>query len=201
MNLTFPTNPPLSPSDIKLGELIILISQKSADDRSFGAVKLNKLLFYSDALAFAKWGESITGAEYWNQKEGPVPKRFVQVRSQLFAEDPPALAIQYIDIPGLPNPQQKPVALRSPRIGDVRGDQLLLVEDVIKQYWNYTGTDLSNKSHKEWAWKLTSREDTIDLSTVFLSPLKQPSEQDLRRALDLLERDTELLQQLKTLVA
>ena len=189
-------------SDFRLGELILFISQKSVDDTRFGAVKLNKLLFYSDALAYAKWGASITGTEYWNQREGPVPKRFVQVRNQLMEESPQALAIQSIDIPGLRNPQVRTIALRTPKLGEFRGDRLLLVEDVVRQYWNFTGTELSNKSHLEWGWKLTSREDTVDLSTILLSPLAdQPNKHEQKRALELLESDTEIHLQLEALVA
>jgi hypothetical protein len=186
-------------SDFRLGELILFISQKSVDDPRFGAVKLNKLLFYSDALAYAKWGESITGTEYWNQREGPVPKRLVQVRTKLIEEQPQALAIQSIDL-GLRNPQQRTVALRAPKLGDFRGDRLLLIEDIIREYWNSTGTDLSNKSHLEWGWKLTSRDESVDLRTILLSPV-QLSEQEQKHALEIIEKDADLQRQLQTLTA
>ena len=48
----------------KLSELILYISQKCATDPKFGAVKLNKILYLSDFLAFGNWGEPITGVEY-----------------------------------------------------------------------------------------------------------------------------------------
>src|ERR1035438_9553158 len=42
--------------DVKLGELIIYISKKSAGDSRFGATKLNKLLYFSDFLSFGNFG-------------------------------------------------------------------------------------------------------------------------------------------------
>ena len=35
----------------KLKELVLVVAQLCADDRNFGAVKLNKLLFFADFLA------------------------------------------------------------------------------------------------------------------------------------------------------
>ena len=140
-------------SDYRLGELILFICQKSVDDIYFGAIKLNKILFYSDFFAYARWGELITGAEYWNLPEGPAPKRLVQVRDQLIGETPPALAIQlnqfstYI--------QKKPIQLRPPKLTDFRGDQIALVEEVIREHWNFTAKEFTEKSHHEWGWKLT----------------------------------------------
>ena len=51
-------------NNAKLCELIIYIAEHSKDDTSFGAVKLNKLLYYSDFSAYRQLRNSITDAEY-----------------------------------------------------------------------------------------------------------------------------------------
>src|SRR6266487_3415423 len=48
-------------ADEKLRELILHICIRSEDDEAFGAVKLNKLLFFSDFHAFLRLGKPITG--------------------------------------------------------------------------------------------------------------------------------------------
>ena len=52
----------------------------------FGAVKLNKVLWFSDTEAFAHTGEPITGATYTRQQFGPVPKAIMPIRDELQRE-------------------------------------------------------------------------------------------------------------------
>jgi hypothetical protein len=67
----------------KLKELILYISQKCASDPNFGAIKLNKILYFSDFASFAHYGEPITGAEYQKLEQGPAPRRMVPVRNEM----------------------------------------------------------------------------------------------------------------------
>ena len=48
----------------KFKELVLYIASRCERDPTFGAVKLNKELFFSDFWAYAEFGEPITGAEY-----------------------------------------------------------------------------------------------------------------------------------------
>ena len=56
--------------DKKLKELVLYIAQKSEDDPSFGATKLNKILFAADFYFFGQTGRSITGASYVHRGKG-----------------------------------------------------------------------------------------------------------------------------------
>ena len=67
----------------KLQELILYIARRSEDDRHFGANKLNKLLFYSDFLAYAKTGRSFTGAPYERLEHGPAPRGLAAALEEL----------------------------------------------------------------------------------------------------------------------
>ncbi len=57
----------------KLEEAIHYICARATD--SLGAVKLNKILYYSDMVHYATTGAAITGATYAKQAKGPVPKQ------------------------------------------------------------------------------------------------------------------------------
>ncbi len=53
----------------KLRELVLYIADKCEEDRTFGAVKLNKILFYADFISFAEYGEPITGVSTGSLKQ------------------------------------------------------------------------------------------------------------------------------------
>ena len=61
-------------------ELIVYISQRSAEDPHFGAVKLNKILYHSDFRAYERFGVPLTGVCYFRLKAGPAPKALLPVR-------------------------------------------------------------------------------------------------------------------------
>lgn len=52
----------------------------------FGAVKLYKVLWFSDAKSFILHGKSITGAPYIREKYGPIPRDGMIARSELVNE-------------------------------------------------------------------------------------------------------------------
>src|SRR5690606_34905726 len=65
--------------EARLAEMIVYISERSAEDPGFGKTKLNKLLRKIDRLAFVEQGEPITGGEYTRQEFGPCPRLFKPV--------------------------------------------------------------------------------------------------------------------------
>src|SRR2546430_17730589 len=67
----------------KFKELILYFAQQCADDHSFGATKLNKLLFLTDFTAYARRGAPVTGATYFKLPHGPAPKQFKPVTIQM----------------------------------------------------------------------------------------------------------------------
>jgi hypothetical protein len=66
--------------EARFRELVLYISEQCAQQLNFGAVKLNKLLFYSDFLAYALLGRPITGLEYQRYNNGPVPREMQRIR-------------------------------------------------------------------------------------------------------------------------
>jgi len=165
-------------SDTKLGELILYISQKCALDPNFGATKLNKILYFSDFLAYGNWGKSITGSQYQHLPKGPAPKQLRPVRAQLQASG--WLAIQPVQLSN-GYVQHRTVNLREPDLTLFSGTEIALVDRVIEQLSGLNATEVSDLSHLEVGWKATRNGETIPYATVFLSsaPL---SEAELWRA-------------------
>ena len=65
--------------DAKLRELVLLIATLSEGDEPFGKIKLNKVAFFSDFLAYLIFGRSITGHQYMRLPEGPAPRKLLLV--------------------------------------------------------------------------------------------------------------------------
>jgi hypothetical protein len=151
-----------SKSDKKLKELILYIALCCQSDDRFGAVKLNKILFYADFTAYLTLGESITGTEYFALPEGPAPRRMKPIREEMREQN--EIVIQEIAKPGLPNPQHRIIALRQPDLSGFRGDHIALVDQLIRRFWLETGTDLSKHSHGFLGWQTARREETIPYS-------------------------------------
>lgn len=169
-----------SESDLKLGELILYISQRSAFDEYFGATKLNKILYFSDFLAYRNWDKPITGAEYFHLPQGPAPRRLVPVRQKLIDDN--HLRIQPVPLVA-GRVQHRPVNLREPNLEVFTAREISLVDQVIGSLRGITATGVSELSHLEFGWKLTRQGETIDYGTVFLSdaPLTDAELSNVRR--------------------
>src|SRR5579862_1192538 len=119
------------PSITKLRELVVYIAKRSEDDSCFGAVKLNKLLFYSDFLAFLHLGKSITGQRYVKLERGPSPERFDVVKKQMQHDGDIAVQVSN-NVYG--RELHRTFALRDPKPGMFTGEEVSLIEQVISNH-------------------------------------------------------------------
>lgn len=167
----------------KLRELIIYIATKCQDDETFGATKLNKLLFLADFLAYGRFGQPITGVEYMKQEQGPVPRKLIPLREEMIELGDITLeSREYYD---MPNPQVRVIARREADLTLLEKQDISLVDDVIIRMWGQSGTKVSEMTHGYRAW-LMARElrDTIPYQAVFLSD-EEPTEYELKHAEEL----------------
>lgn len=151
----------------RLKELILYIAERSEDDPSFSKTKLNKLLYYSDFLGFARFGESVTGAAYQRLPLGPCPHQFVPVVEELESEE----AATWIHRDYYGRPQERLVARRLADASLFSGAEIAHVNRIIDQFWNMDASSISDHSHRrEVGWILAPEDRTeIPYETVFLS--------------------------------
>ena len=150
----------------RLGELILYVSMKCADDQTFGATKLNKILWLSDFMAYARYAAPITGVEYQRLANGPAPRCLVPVRKTLVEAG--ALVISKRQTFGR-YVQKRPVPLREPDLGIFTSEQVALVDEVITGLWNMNATETSQWSHGK-AWRAAvSDGELIPYEAVFVS--------------------------------
>jgi len=154
-----------TPDDKKFAELLLYVASKCEQDRSYGAVKLNKILFYSDFLAYRKWGSAITHQEYRKLEHGPVPSKLPVIQQELIAQN--ALAIQERDYYG--NKQKRPIALREARLDSFAAQEVALIDEVIQDLWGLSATEVSALSHAFDGWELADYKEVIPYSVIRVS--------------------------------
>jgi hypothetical protein len=162
-------------------ELVLYICEKCASDPKFGATKLNKILYFSDFLAYGEFGQPVTGFEYQKLPNGPAPRHFVQMRDEMVKAG--ELAIQPVRLVS-GRVQDRPVNLRSARLEVFTPNQISLVDAVIDALKDATAEDVSELTHRMVGWKIVDSGETIPYETIFVSdePL---TDADIRRAREL----------------
>jgi hypothetical protein len=155
----------------KLKQAILYLSQLSENDPKFGAVKLNKILYYADFRAYLELGHSVTGATYQHLEEGPAPRELLPARDELQSEG----AIRLEDRPVFTRIQQRTVAQREPNLTVFDSREIEILRDAFEFLLPYWGYQASILSHLEWGWKLTTEGEDIPYVTAWLSsePLTQ----------------------------
>lgn len=166
----------------KLAELILYISQKCADDPSFGSVKLNKILCYSDFMFYAYHQRGITNVPYQKLPYGPAPRRLAVVRNRLMKLG--ALGIQEVFLKS-GKVQKRPVNLRPPQLdGIFTADEIAVVDRVIDSHRKMRAHEASRISHDLVGWAVAEEKETIPYRTIYFAnpPL---SEDEIFRAREL----------------
>jgi len=163
----------------KLKELILYVADRCKDDPHFGAVKLNKILYYADFYAYRILGDPISGAEYQKLPEGPAPREILPARESLIHEG----LIDLEQRPVFNHVQQRVVPRQRYRQTLLSDEQLALVDQVITNLWHKSGREASDMSHAEPGWKLVQYYETIPYTTAWFSsePLTQDQLDRARR--------------------
>lgn len=153
-----------SRSTDKLRELVLYIADKCEEDSTFGAVKLNKILFYADFISFAEYGEAITGVKYKKYQQGPVPTILKRVRSEM--EESGEVVVKKKSYYGYT--QHRLISLRRPDFDQLTARDIALVDDVIQMFWDHSAYKVRELSHDR-AWKNASEGEAIPYEAAFVS--------------------------------
>jgi uncharacterized phage-associated protein len=167
----------------RLKELVLYVAGKSSTDASFGAIKLNKLLFFADFWAYGAFGKPITGATYEKQRFGPVPREVKQAQSALeAAEDAVVIKRRHF------YPQQKTVARREADMSLFEPRELQLIDEILEVFKDDYAEFISEFSHEISAgWQLAKMHEEIPYDSIFLST-EDISEGEIRRGRELAEQ-------------
>lgn len=167
--------------DKKLTELVVLVSRFSETDPLFGSIKLNKILYFVDFLAYQMMGKPVTGQDYFALENGPALRHkarlwhSMQKRGDIAVRKEPTL---------LGNDRERTLALREPDVDKFTPSELGLIFKVIEIFRGKSGTDLSEVSHNLFGWQLSKEKETIPYSMALVGQRK-PSRNEIEYGLQL----------------
>lgn len=148
----------------KFAELVLYVAERMAEERLFGATVLNKVLYFSDFIHYAQYGEPITSADYMHLPHGPAPRRMIPVQQELVAQGDAAVQERQVGA----YMQKRLVPLRDPNLSLFGGTEIGVVENVIASIRGRSASAVSELSHGMIGWKVTPEHETIPYESIFL---------------------------------
>jgi hypothetical protein len=162
----------------KFKALLHYVIWKAGDRDDFGATKLYKVLWFSDARAYMLFGEPITGESYVREKYGPMPRHVMACINELVADG----AIRVSKSTYFNKSIRRFHAERVP-------DKLLInVEQrKIVEYWighiadEHTASSISEESH-DYAWEIAKLGEELPYHAIFANRIRDPEGDELQWA-------------------
>lgn len=165
--------------DIDKSINMILFFYENTDKETFAKTKVLKLMFYSDFRHVKEFGKPITGDTYYHLPHGPVPtmtKDFLDILScdcnnetELNKGTIKKLreTIQIKKEPVTDYNKFKIVGNKKCDLTYFSKSEIEIMGRVAKEFFNTSGTRLSELTHNELAWKNTSENEQIDYIFAF----------------------------------
>ena len=156
----------------KLGELLLYVAARLADDPAGGATKVNKVLFFAEFAHVRAHGRPITGVEYQKLEHGPAPRRLVPVRRRL-EDGGDAVVVEETYLGYL---QKRLFAKRGADVSVFSSEELVVVDQVIEALKGRSARDVSELSHDEVGWQMVDVGETIPYEAAYLrQPVLTPA--------------------------
>jgi hypothetical protein len=159
------------------------MSRKNANQRYFGAIKLNKIIWKADFDSYRERGVPVTGREYRRQKLGPVPYEMPPVLNDMLRDG--ALRLEPRDY-GDDIVEKRAIPLDKPDMTLFSPEDVEFLDRSIKHYWEMTGTEASDQSHGI-AWQTRFNGDPMPYESALLSE-RRPGPKQWERLAALVRR-------------
>jgi hypothetical protein len=159
----------------KLKALVQYICYKCSDPSILGKTKLNKILFYSDFMAYLRYRQPITGERYVKHQFGPVSDHLDEVLDELVATD--ELVVR--DTPYYDYAKKEFIARKMPDLGMFTANEISIVDDMIQRICrNFTAKEISKASHTK-VWEAARIGEEIPYNTVYIHKLREMTPLDI----------------------
>lgn len=132
----------------RLVELATYITHKHEDNPRFGALKLAKILFYTDRAYYRNHGETFTGLNYFAFEHGPFTRDIYGLATSGAIRFKKGL---------LGIGQGRPVATREPDMGTLTAEVIEEADGQIARMWDMGYREVSHMSHGV-AWDVARAE-------------------------------------------
>jgi hypothetical protein len=167
----------------KFKALVHYICHKAEDSSVLGAIKLNKVLWYSDTIHYMVNGVSITGESYIKRQHGPVPRHVVKAIDELVSEQ--KIARGRVDYFGFVKTEF--VAIKDASVNHFSAEEIRVIDESFEHVClNHTARSISEETHGV-VWDLAMIGEEMPYSTVFAANDGEVTEEDLAWAASVLK--------------
>jgi transcriptional regulator with XRE-family HTH domain len=147
----------------KFKNVLLYILEKCAGKPNVGETVLNKLLYFSDFNYYEMYEEHLTGATYRKLPYGPVPQNMDSVIDQMIRKgELRRIKTNYYGLP-----QTRYIPLIKSDLAQFKASEKEIIDRVIDQMSDWSGTAISNYSHKDMPWLASKEGEEIDYELVF----------------------------------
>lgn len=158
----------------KFKTLVLYVIWRTGDVRDFGATKLNKVLWFSEARSFEAFGKPVTGETFIRQKFGPVPKNIDLVIGELQKEG----LIQSWTEPYFDFEVMRYRAHTPPDMAAFSAGELGMIDWWVKHVaQEHTAASISELSH-DYGWKIAAMGEELPYQAFLAKRVRAPREGD-----------------------
>lgn len=153
----------------RLKEAAIYVMELAKDFEYFGLVKLNKVLWRADFLAFHERQFPITGRQYQKLEHGPAPVEMRPVLREM--EETGWMTYITSTVPH----EKRPAPLSPPKLMNLSPRELEFLKELAEHYRNMTAAQTSKNSHGV-AWNTRDIGSLIPYEAVIFDDTPLPQE-------------------------
>ncbi len=139
----------------KFESLVHFIISECGDPTRLGAIRLNKVLWYSDLIAYLTEGQSITKERYIKRQMGPVPARILATLEKLTT----AKKIFIVE-PEEKFEARKFISIEAPDTNSLSESNLRIVKHALQVILDNTASAVSESTH-DIIWESAKIEEEI----------------------------------------
>ena len=168
----------------KFKALVHYVCDRCDDPSALGAIKLNKILWFSDVLSYLNFGKMITQETYKKRQFGPVPSHILQTLEELSKEGKIHVrdVLQY----GLKKREYHCLVKADSSVFEEY--ELDLIDNVINDVcYKHTAMTISDLSHDK-PWEAARIGEEIPPFAIFMRHYGEIDEHDMEWAAGVLEK-------------
>lgn len=147
----------------KFKEVLLYVLGKVGAKPNIGETVLYKLLYFIDFNYYEKYEEQLIGATYIKNHHGPTPVEFQSIVNEMIANK----EIEVVKSKYFQHLQKKYLPRQEPDLSVLNANEIKVIDDVLQKLSSMNAATISEYSHQDVPWMVTSDRKKIDYESVF----------------------------------
>ena len=147
----------------KFKEVLLYILGKVGAKPNVGETVLYKLLYFIDFNYYEKYEEQLIGATYIKNHHGPTPIEFQSIVNEMIENK----EIEVVQSKYFQHLQKKYLPHQEPDLSVFNANEIKVIDDVLQKLSGMNASTISEYSHQDVPWMVTSERQKIDYESVF----------------------------------